>query len=264
MTRLGEIPARSCASYLELADRHAPGLVEGLYLQGSVALGDFTPGASDIDFVAVVAEPFDPAPLRAVHAELKARHPKPHFDGLYVTWDDLREDPERSPAGVSVHEWRVRESSRFERHLVTWHVLAQGGVAVRGPEVETLGVHTDWAALAEGTRANLATYWTRWLERSSRPATWMGMAALSDYQTTWGVLGVTRLHHTLASGRVTSKTAAGAYALAAFGERWHRIVREAVRIRTGGPALYRSPFRRRADMLAYMSMVLNTRPMVRE
>ena len=36
--------ARTCATYLALADRHAPGLVEGLYLQGSVALGDYRPG----------------------------------------------------------------------------------------------------------------------------------------------------------------------------------------------------------------------------
>ncbi len=29
-----------------------------------------------------------------------------------------------------MHEWRVAPSSRSERHLVTWHVLAQGGVGL--------------------------------------------------------------------------------------------------------------------------------------
>lgn len=48
----------------------------------------------------------------------------------------------------------------------------------------------------------------------------------------WGVLGVTRLHYTLATGMVTSKAGAGAYALETFPERWHRILREAVDIRT--------------------------------
>lgn len=47
----------ACATYLEVADRLEPGLVEGLYLQGSIALGDYRPGVSDIDFVAVTSRP---------------------------------------------------------------------------------------------------------------------------------------------------------------------------------------------------------------
>jgi hypothetical protein len=43
---------RVCAAYLDRADRLAPGLVEGLYLEGSIALGDYRPGVRDIDFVA--------------------------------------------------------------------------------------------------------------------------------------------------------------------------------------------------------------------
>jgi hypothetical protein len=38
------------AEYLGLADAHLPGVVEGLYLVGSIALDDFQ--ASDVDFVA--------------------------------------------------------------------------------------------------------------------------------------------------------------------------------------------------------------------
>ena len=40
-------------TYLETVEAQVPGLVEGLYLVGSVALGDFRPRTSDIDFVAV-------------------------------------------------------------------------------------------------------------------------------------------------------------------------------------------------------------------
>ncbi|MEU7838660.1 MULTISPECIES: aminoglycoside adenylyltransferase domain-containing protein [unclassified Nonomuraea] len=253
---LPDIPSRLCRDYLALADRHAPGLIEGLYLQGSIALGDYRPQLSDVDFVAVTSRSPDPAVLRTIHAELRPSGAKPHFDGLYVTWDDLRKDPAQAPDGPSVREWRLTESGRAERHLVTWHVLAQSGVAVRGPAAAQLGIHTDWDTLARTTRENLATYWTRWVQRSARRISWPGVAALSDYQTTWGVLGIARLRQTLAVGEVTSKSAAGEYALEAFHERWHRIVREALRIRQGGPALYRNPFRRRADLLAFMTMIL--------
>ena len=244
--------ARTCATYLELADRHAPGLVEGLYLQGSVALGDYQPGVSDIDFVAVTGQAPDVETVRAIHADLRRSHRKPFFDGLYVSWDGLRSDPARTAAGLAVHEWRVAAASRFERHLVTWHVLAQAGVAVRGPAVAGIGVFTDWPALAEATQRNLVEYWRPWLRRRAR-----GVTGLTPWGTTWGVLGVARLRHTLAAGRVTVKTDAAAYALDAYDGRWHRVIREALRIRVGGARLYRSPWQRRADVIGFMTEVLH-------
>lgn len=242
---------RTCAAYLQLADRYAPGLVEGLYLQGSVALGDYRPGVSDIDFVAVTSRTPEDGAVRAVHAELRRSRSRPLFDGLYVGWDDLRRDPAQAAAGPAVHEWRVDPASRFERNLVTWHILAQAGVAVRGPAVADLGVHTDWPTLSEVTRRNLDEYWTPWLRRSAR-----GVVGLTPWATTWGVLGVARLRHTLAAGQVTSKTDAAAYALDTYG-RWHRVVREALRIRVGGPPLYRNPWRRRADLTGFMAEALD-------
>ena len=49
--------ATALGTYLDIADSVAPGLVEGLYVVGSYALGDWTEGTSDIDIVAVTAEP---------------------------------------------------------------------------------------------------------------------------------------------------------------------------------------------------------------
>jgi hypothetical protein len=249
---LDEGVAATCATYLELADRHAPGLVQGLYLQGSVALGDFQPGVSDIDFVAVVSRDPDPRDLRAVHAGLRRVHGRTFFDGLYVASGDLRRDPATVPPGPAVHEWRVEPASRSERHLVTWHVLAQSGVVVRGPAVAELGIHADWPALAAGTRENLAGYWARWRSRTAR-----GPVGYSAWATSWGVLGAARLRHTLAAGRVTAKSAAAGYALETYDERWHRVIREALRIRVGGPALYHGPVRRHADLMGFLAVVLD-------
>jgi hypothetical protein len=214
-----------CARYLEIADRRVPGAVEGLYLHGSVALGDYRHGVSDIDFVAVTSRPLDTDTVRAIHAELRRGGRQPFFDGIYLGWRDLRVDPGRVAAGLSVHEWRVDPASRAERALITWHVLAQGGVAVRGPVV-------DWAP---------------WLARTGR-----GPVGLSAWATSWGVLGVARLRHTLAAARVTSKTEAAAYARATYDPRWHRIIGEALRIRVGGAARYRNPWRRRADLVGFV------------
>jgi hypothetical protein len=249
---MDEAAAATCATYLEIADRHAPGLVDGLYLQGSIALGDYHAGVSDIDFVAVTNSAPDPRQVRAIHRQLGLRRGrKPDFDGLYVTRDELRSDPGTLPGGVAVHEWRVETASPFERNLVTWHVLAQAGVAVRGPAVDELGVHTDWPALAQATRRNLDEFWAPWATR----AAWSPVG-LTAWATTWGVLGAARLRHTLTAGRITTKTEAAAYATATYDRRWHRIIQEALRIRVGGPPLYRNPWRRRTDLLGFVREVL--------
>ena len=43
-------------TWLACHDRVAPGLIEGLYIVGSIALDDWRPG-SDIDLVAFTADP---------------------------------------------------------------------------------------------------------------------------------------------------------------------------------------------------------------
>src|SRR5262245_57972711 len=83
-------------TYLTGADQEAPGQLEALYLVGSAALGDFRPHTSDIDFIAVIPDKSDPelaAALARVHERLSARRPRPRFDGMYVTWEDLARDP---------------------------------------------------------------------------------------------------------------------------------------------------------------------------
>ena len=75
----------------------------------------------------------------------------------------------------------------------------------------------------------------------------------------WGVLGVSRLHCTLATGGIVSKYAAGRYASETFPTRWHRIVDESRRIRGGrhGRPLYFSPPARRRDLLDVVAMVID-------
>ena len=122
-------PAEVAATYLRLVDEEAPGLVEGLYLAGSVALGEFRPHVSDVDFLAVTAKPVvgpDLAALDRAHARLRRYQRRPTFDGFYVTWADLRDDPARAPHGPTAHEGRFR-ATPTARDPVAWHTLARFG-----------------------------------------------------------------------------------------------------------------------------------------
>jgi hypothetical protein len=247
---------RVVTRYLALVDAVAPGVVEGLYLVGSVALDDFHPRSSDVDFIAVSSAPVNegsrPA-LASVHADLAAQASWPAFDGIYATFDELARSPANT-AGPVHHDGRLTVGPGG-RSPVEWATLAWHGIAVRGPDPAELAVHADAAELTAWTLDNLDRYWKRWITQSRSPATRAAKAMLTDWGVAWGVLGVSRQHYTVATGQITSKTGAGRYALGTFPARWHGVIAEALRCRpepVAVPALGAVPRRRRGQALAFM------------
>lgn len=83
---------------------------------------------------------------------------------------------------------------------------------MRGPRPETLRIWTDRDTLTAWSRTNLNTYWRWWQQRSSAPMSRAGLACLTSWGPTWGVLGVSRLHYTVSTGLICSKTDGGRYA----------------------------------------------------
>jgi hypothetical protein len=253
---VGEVTRR----YLGLVDEAVAGRVEGLYLVGSVALDDFRPGASDVDFVAVAAEPWgegDVAALADAHRRLREELREPAFDGVYVTWGQLAADPRPLDAVPHHHEREVTVGGAFDANVVQWATLRAHPVAVRGTDAPT--VWADPAALRGWVLGNLNGYWAEWLARQQK-LMGRGTMMLADWAVGWGVLGIPRLHYTLATGEVTSKSGAGEYALATFGEEWAPIVTEALRLRRGGEQseeYRRRPLARRREALAFMAHVLD-------
>jgi hypothetical protein len=269
--------------YLEAVDDEAPSLVEGLYLIGSTALGEFRPRTSDVDFLAVTSNQPDAAAVAALgraHTRLRNCCPRPFFDGRYVTWADLARDPRQAGPGPYSYEGRFQARGQGDCDPVTWHTVASHGVRCRGPEPADLSIWMDPAALASWTLSNFDSYWRPLLGRACRfPDPW-SLTAFTSYGAAWVVLGVCRLHYTLATGRIGSKEDAGCYGLRTFPERWHRALNEALRIRRADRAradvtsalseiiddlriqqadsgsLYRTPIARRRDVLAFADMVI--------
>lgn len=240
---------------IELLDAHLPGRLEAFYLVGSVAQGDYREGRSDIDFVAVLAEPHDAADLARLHAGLARDFPDIDCDGIYLAPGELSRPP--IGQGIVAREGKIKPMSADERHPVTWLILADSGVALRGRAPDTRWVAADRDAAVVHSRANLDSYWRKWLESRRRLLSPNGLTFLSGDAVTWGCLGVVRLHATIATGRVPSKTGAGEYALATFPAHG-RIITEALRLRSdprtrGG---YASPLSRRREAIAFMDAVL--------
>lgn len=237
------LPARAkdlVDRYTERIDRAAPGLLQGLYLVGSVALDDFHDEVSDVDFVAVAADP-DPELLRQVHEGLTK------FDGLYVTFEELRTSPAELADGYYQLEGELRRGKEG-RSPVEWTVLHRYGVTVRGPEPAELQVHVDPAELREWVHGNANTYWRQFVDDPND--------LIFDAGVAWGVLGISRLHYSMVTGDITSKSGAAHHALAAFPE--HRpIIEEALRHRTSPIARPENPdLARQAAAIAFMEAAI--------
>ncbi len=226
-----------CETWLARIDAAAPALVTGLYLRGGLAFGEWVPGQSDVDFVATLARRpgrADLDVLAASHAAVREEHPEVPFDGAHLLASDLAADPEQCPDVPCVLHAHFDEAARYDLSPVLWHELARSGVTVRGPAIGELGVWTSAERLVAFTRGNLDTYW-----RTNAEA----LAAVpsegeTEWACCWCVLGVARLHHLLVTGEMTTKSGAGRWGLGHYPARFHRVLREAMRIREGGPEEY--------------------------
>lgn len=222
-----------CEGHLALVDEAMPGLVEGLYLHGSLGFGEWYAGRSDVDFVAVTSRRPDVREVRAlegVHERLGDTFPQPAYDGFYATWDDLAAPVDRCPDVPCTLGGQWRDEGRFDVNPVTWHELAGHGVTVRGPQLDAVRIWTDQQALRAYTHDNLRTYWA---DNVASLAQFPDEAARPDV-VAWHVLGIPRLHHLLATDRLTSKDGAGRHVVEAFGERWRPLVAESLAYRATG------------------------------
>lgn len=252
--------------FIDDVDLHAPGHLTGAYIIGSLALDDPQPGKSDIDIVLVRADGATNeesiAALTPAIEALRASYPRPVLDGIVLSYDDLRTGPGAmdGPRPVLFEGRLTLSGESSARNPVTWQTLRQSGITWRGTPARELDLHDDPQALRDWTRGNLESYW-RPLHRTSGVLILpRGQWSLRPDFVEWVVLGATRLHATIRTGQVVSKTGAGKYALQTFDEPWHRIVREAMDIRVNldhpTSQYRRAPMRRRRDARAYLAMVI--------
>jgi hypothetical protein len=224
------------STFLREVDIAAPGLIEMLYLTGSVALDDYRPGVSDIDFLAITSRTLGDGDLGVI-ADIHRDMPNaPHVDGLYLDSAALTARPDDE--GVVPHAVDgvfVADKRCGELNPVLWLMLGQCGIAVRGPSARELDIQVDPDRVRTWNLANLSSYWKP-LAGRIRQAMARRDAAKPVYNdgVMWTVLGPARLHYTLATGAVTSKTGAGQYVADHFPQ-WSSLAQLAVTCRDGEP-----------------------------
>jgi hypothetical protein len=201
------------------------GRLVGLYLHGSLALGDFFPPASDVDFLAATAGPVEgPAleRLRALHAGLKAAGGwTARLEGVYLPPPALRrQDLATEPVPVA---WSDRDFG-LGRPGATWvldrWVVRERGLVVAGPDPRRLIDPIGPDQLRAAVRASLLEGWAS----SDRDP---GQLRPRNYQA-FAVLTMCRDLYVLEHGVLVSKPAAAAWAVPRLPDPWPALVERAL------------------------------------
>jgi hypothetical protein len=200
----------------------------GLYLGGSLALGGFDRGSSDIDVLVATAR-MPPAPaierLAALHAALRAAGGwTARLEAVYLPVAALRRydpsDRRRYPVGAGDREFALgRQGPTWV--LDRW-IAREHGLVVAGPSPRTLIDPVAPAQLREAARASLLEHWAGQLD--GPPPAWLRPR---NYQA-FAVLSLCRALYCLDHGEVVSKPAAAAWASRRFGPPWPQLVARAL------------------------------------
>ena len=193
-------PVRDVASAVTvLADRLSQlGWVRDLLVAGSLATGDYVPGVSDLDLVAVVDGAVDRprlALLVEVHRELDGGIAAGLELGcVYVNDRSLLDRPARHPT------WTHGELVRRILSGVARAELVRYGFAVTGrPPQEVLPPVTD-TDVRSAARAEICGYWA-WA--THRPWMWLN-PVIADL----GLTSMARGRHAMRTGALLTKTRA--------------------------------------------------------
>jgi hypothetical protein len=193
----------------------------GMYLVGSLAVGDFDPATSDLDIIVVTEDALPKdlvAALREWHAQFSASDSPwaERLEAVYIPQDDLR-----VPASAGAHYPQVERDRPFfvEPLEAGWSVqrytLREHGVVVAGPDPRELLEPVD----PDEMRRDGAVIAHTWLDQAEHDPTWLDWARPRSYFA-FVVATLCRLHYTLETGDVASKSAATHWAQEALDGQW--------------------------------------------
>ncbi|HEV7129775.1 MAG TPA: aminoglycoside adenylyltransferase domain-containing protein [Ktedonobacterales bacterium] len=198
----------------------------GVYLRGSLAMGDFDADTSDLDFAVVTARRVSApefAALSTLHTHLATLDNRyaTRLEAPYLDLATLRrfQPGERHPT-IYCDEPLVW-SEHFSNWVLERWVLREHGVTLLGPDLKTLIDPIAPAALQVAARARLRD-WARWADQPD-DAAWCLPRAHNAYV----VQTMCRALCTLASGELPSKPRAVAWAVATLPEPWRATVARA-------------------------------------
>lgn len=200
---------------------------QGMYLYGSLALGDFDPYRSDIDFLVVTTDDLPTgllSALQTMHTHIAASDSRwaTELEGSYIPQPALRRyDPAnaRHP-----HIGRGEGGLDIEQHDSDWiiqrHTLREHGVVMSGPAPRTLIDPVGPNDLRRAVMATLSEWWTPMCHKTVQ-------LQYVGYQT-YAVLTMCRILYALQYGAIVSKPFAARWAQETIDEPYASLIERAL------------------------------------
>jgi predicted nucleotidyltransferase len=199
----------------------------GLYLEGSLANGDFDQ-ASDIDFVVVTNEPVSEKlflELQAMHARLATIDSAwaLQLDGSYISRSALRRHDPKQALHPNIERGegeRLIQVSHDEGWMIHRYILRERGITLTGPDPKTL---IDPISLTDLRRTMLPKInaWASQLLNDPKDIVKRG------YPSSYIILTLCRMLYTLEFGEVVSKRSAASWAEKTLSGKWETLIERA-------------------------------------
>jgi hypothetical protein len=205
----------------------------GMYLYGSLALGDFDPASSDIDFLVVTNGdlPDDRvAALQAMHDRIAASDSPwaSEIEGSYIPCAALRRyDPAHALHPLIDRGGRLRLEQHEIDTVIKLYGLRERGIVLAGPPPATLLDPISPGNLRHAT-AELMRIWWAPMRRDLTRLQHRG------YQI-YAVLTMCRILYTRQYGAIVSKPVAARWAFATLDPRWGSVIERALAWRKDMP-----------------------------
>jgi Domain of unknown function (DUF4111) len=197
----------------------------GMYLTGSLALGDFDPDTGDIDFIVLTGATLSAdlvEALRDMHARFDMSDSPwaGKIEAVYIPPEALHPNPASPARYPQVEKDRPLFIAPLESGWIFHcYTLREHGVTVAGPDVRPLIDPVD----PDDMRRAAAPIAELWLEQARHDPTWVPWLYEREHQA-FVVLTLCRLLYTLDSGSVASKPAAALWAEQALGPPWATLI----------------------------------------
>lgn len=235
--RIPKVVDTILTEYINLFNEHFPGLVEGLYIHGSIALNAYVEDSSDIDFITVTKRRLteeDSKALTFIHTTIADKYKKPEMDGVYALREDLGKLQNENKYAY-YNNGELRFGDYFNFNPITWWVLKRNGITILGEELENVHFDVQPQQLSSYVLGNMNTYWSNRIQMAEASMDQLVNlpSGKIDFEIEWTVLGLLRQFYTIKEYDIVSKLDAGEYGLTQLPLEWHKIINEAMNIRKG-------------------------------
>lgn len=239
--------------------------IDAIYLYGSVALGGYIEGSSDIDFIAILGEPLSENDVQSIslaHQQIEDRFPQRDVMGTYLLKSDIGKSQNEISNLLTYYNKEIHTNGYgADINPITWWTIKHYNLQVYGSTV-ALDYEIGVKSLLTYVIDNLNSYWIGWIERLEEQLKIAHEVELNmnskqfDQVVEWCTLGMLRQLYTLKEHDIKSKVEAGYYGLSIVPEQWHGLIYEAINIKRLLPErYYHANETRLSDLIALLRYI---------